>query len=90
MFSSLEESVKFDVTLGNDNEVEVKEKRNINILTKKGEKKHISDVYFVPGLKHNLLSIGQFFQKGYRVSFKNKVYTILEKFARTLVEVTTS
>ena len=69
MFSSLDESVKFNVILGNDNEVEVKEKGNIKILTKKGEKKHISNVYFVPSLKHNLFSIGQLVEKGYRVSF---------------------
>ena len=81
MFSSLDESVKFDVTLGNDNKIEVKGKGNVNILSKKGEKKHISDVYFFPNLKHNLLSIGQLFQKGYRVSFKNKVCTILDKLS---------
>ena len=71
MFSSLDEIVKYDVTLCNKNKVEVKEKEkgNINILTKKREKKHIIDVYFVPSLKHNLLSIRQLAQKCYRVFF---------------------
>lgn len=80
MFSSLDNNIKSDVTLGNDNKVEVKGKGNINILTKKGEKKHITDVYFVPGLRHNLMSIGQLVQKGYRVSFKNKECIILDKY----------
>ena len=82
IFSSLDEIVKSDVTLGNDNKVEVKGKENINILTKKAGKKHISNVYFVPSLKYNLLSIGQLVEKGYRVSFKNQACTILEKFLR--------
>lgn len=80
MFSSLDESVKSDVTLGNDNKVSVMGKGSVNILTKMGEKKYISDVYFAPGLKHNLMSIGQLIQKGYRVYFKNKECTILDKF----------
>lgn len=53
MFSSLDENIKFNVTLGNDNKVSIMGKGNINILTKQGEKNYISDVYFVPGLKHN-------------------------------------
>ena len=82
MLSSLDEIVKSDVTLGNDNKVEVKRKGNINILTKKVRKKHISNVYFVPSLKYNLISIWQLVQKGYRVSFKNQACTILDKFLR--------
>ena len=39
----------------------------VGILTKQGENKYIPDVYHVEGLKHNLLSIGQLIQKGYRV-----------------------
>ncbi|XP_059075013.1 uncharacterized protein LOC131875027 [Cryptomeria japonica] len=80
MFSSLDESVKSDATLGNDNKDSVMGKSSVNILTKMGEKKYISDVYFVPGLKHNLMSIGQLIQKGYRIYFKNKECTILDKF----------
>ena len=67
------------MTLGSDRKVFFMGKGRVNILTKKGEKKYISDVYFVPGLKHNLISIGRLMQKGYNVFFKNDVCTILEK-----------
>lgn len=80
MFSTLDENVKSDVTLGNDNKVSVKGKGDVNILTKQGEKKYISDVYFVSGLKHNLMSVGQLVQKGYRVTFKNGLCIILDKY----------
>jgi len=79
IFSNLYESVKFEVILGTDSKVFVMGKGRINILTKKGEKKCISDVYFFPGLKHNLLSIGHLMQKGYNVFFKNDECTILDK-----------
>jgi len=58
MFSNLDESVKFEVTLGTDSKVFTMGKGRANILTNKGENKYISTIYFVTGLKHNLISIG--------------------------------
>ena len=80
MFSNLDESVKFEVTLGTDSKVSVLGKGRVDILTNKGEKKYIIDVYFIPGLKHNLISFGQLMQKRYNVFFKNDVHTILDKY----------
>eukprot|EP00253_Pinus_taeda_P033255 PITA_33255 len=54
-------------------------KGEVNILTKKGEKKTIADVYYVPRMKCNLLSIGQLIQKGYNVFFENDVCTIMDR-----------
>ena len=76
MFSNIDESVKSQVTLVTDSKVVVMGKCRVDILTKKGEKIFMSDVYFVPGLKHNLIRIGQLMQKGYNVFFKNDVCTI--------------
>ena len=67
LFSSLVNSVKTDVTLRNNVQVTVLGKGTVDILTKQGESKYIPDIYHVEGLKHNLLSIGQLLQKGYRV-----------------------
>ena len=79
MFSNLDESVKSEVTFGTDSKISIMGKGRVNILTKKGEKKYISDVYFVSGLEHNLMSIGQLMQKGYNVFFKTNVCTILDR-----------
>ena len=79
MFSNLDESVKSEVTLGTDSKVSIMGKRRFNVLKNKGEKKYISDVYFILGLKHNFISIGKFMQKGYNVFFKNDECTILDK-----------
>ena len=54
-------------------------KGSIIIRTKKGEKKEIPDVYYVPTLQHNLISIGQLVQKGYRIHFENGECVILDK-----------
>ena len=44
MFSNLDESVKPEVTLGTNSKVSILGKGRVNILTKKGENKYISDV----------------------------------------------
>ena len=67
LFFNLDNSVKTDVTLGNNVQVTLLGKGTVDILTKHGESKYISDVYHVEGLKHNLLSIRQLLQKGYIV-----------------------
>ena len=79
MFFNLDEGVKSEVTLGANSKVSVMGKGRINILTKKGEKKCILDVYFVPILKLNLISNGQLMQKGYNVFFLNDECTILDR-----------
>ena len=63
LFSSLDESVQTKVTLGTDIQVTVLGKGCINILTNKREQKIIPNVYCVSGLRHNLMSTGQFLQK---------------------------
>ena len=78
MFSNLDENVKSKVTTGTERKVSVMGKGRVSILTRKGEKKFVPDVYYVPGLKCNLLSIGQLVNKGYNVLFKNDVCTIMD------------
>ena len=47
IFSNLDESVESDVTVGNENKVEVKGKGNINILTRRGRRKiHLMSTLF--------------------------------------------
>ena len=79
LFSSLENLVKTDVTLGNNVHVIVLGKGTVDILLKQGESKYIPDVNHVEGLKHNLLSIGQLIQKGYRVYMEDDHCVIKDK-----------
>ena len=78
IFSNLDENVKSEVIIGNDSRVSVKGKGRVSTLTGKGENKFWLDVYYVPGFKCNLLSIGQLMNKGYNVFFKNDVCTIMD------------
>eukprot|EP00253_Pinus_taeda_P016095 PITA_16095 len=70
--------MKSEVTLGTDSKVSVMGKGEVKIFTKQGERKTIADAYYVPGMRCNLLSIGQLVQKGYNVYFVNDVCTIMD------------
>ena len=50
------------------------------MYAKDGKRRTIHDVYYVPGLMCNLLSVGQLLEKEYKVLFKNKVCTIYDKY----------
>ena len=47
-------------------------------------KTNTNDVYFVDGMKHNLLSVGQLVDKGYQLQFGNDTYIIKDKVGKLL------
>jgi sarcosine oxidase delta subunit len=79
LLSCMEFSILSDITLGDDSLVKVQGKGTVPILTKKDVKKDIHDVYHVPDLKHNMLSVGQLVEHGYKVLFEGASCRIYEK-----------
>jgi hypothetical protein len=69
LLSCIDSSISSDFTLGNDSIVKVQGKGIVPILTKQNIKKDIHNVYHVPNLKHNMLSVGQLIEHGYKVLF---------------------
>jgi len=49
--------------------MQIKGKEIITVKAKSGTEKLIHDVYYIHGLAHNLLSVGQLIQKGHSVFF---------------------
>ncbi|XP_077234703.1 uncharacterized protein LOC143876907 [Tasmannia lanceolata] len=72
VFVKLEESLQSEVRTGDDKRLSVRGSGDILVQTKKGVKR-ISNVFYVPGLKHNLFSVGQLLMKGHDVHFKEDV-----------------
>lgn len=69
-FIELDESFKQVVRLGNNTRMVVASKGKIK-LSVNGTTFIVSDVFYVPELKNNLLSLGQFHEKGLTVLFKS-------------------
>ena len=63
MFANLDEDVKSEVTTGTDSKIAVKGKGSVSIRARNGEQMTVPEVYYVPGLECNLLSIGQLIAK---------------------------
>jgi hypothetical protein len=70
LLSCIDSSISSDITLGNDYLVKVQGKGTVPILTKQNVKKDIYNIYYVPYLKHNLISVGQLIEHGYKVLFE--------------------
>lgn len=79
IFVYIDETQKKEVRTGDDKKLTVQGIGDILVDTKKGQKKKISSVYYVPGLKHNLLSVGQLLQKGYDLHFKGETCEVKDQ-----------
>ena len=85
LFSTLDDLVQTKVTLGTYIQVTVLGKGNINTLTRQGEERVMSNVYYVSGLKHNLMSTGKLLQKGYKIYIEDNHCVIMDKFPRNIL-----
>jgi hypothetical protein len=79
LLSCIDSSIASDITLGNDSLVKFQGKGTVPIFTKQNVKKYINNVYNVPVLKHNLLSVGQLIEHGYKVLFEGESCRIYDK-----------
>jgi len=69
LFLGLNSSVTSQIKLRDDYQRKFLGKGAIYVLTKQHEKKDIHDVYYVSGLRHNLMNVGRMNEHGYRVIF---------------------
>lgn len=69
-FSNLNKDFRTIVSFGDNSTVNVMGKGDVNIRTKKDNIETISNVFYIPDLKNNLLSVGQLQEKGYVTTIK--------------------
>ncbi|GJV20714.1 retrovirus-related pol polyprotein from transposon TNT 1-94 [Tanacetum coccineum] len=85
-FVEMEQS-KGNVTFGDESKAPVKRKGKILIRAKDGSHQYISDVYNVPNLKSNILSVGQLLEKNYDIHFKDRSATIRNQEGKLIAKV---
>nr|XP_004516931.1 uncharacterized protein LOC101510918 [Cicer arietinum] len=71
-FINLDESMKSKVKFANSSSLMAEGVGEVLIQNKNGKQSKISEGLFVPGLKCNLLSVGQLLEKGYMMKLEDK------------------
>jgi hypothetical protein len=81
--TELEGSVSF----GDAFEMEVKGKENVKFLQKNERFRMIENVYFIPEMKSNILSVGQLMEKGFKIFMKNQTLHLKDIQGRQIARV---
>ena len=76
LFKEIDKSHKLKVKLGDDKEVQVEGRGVVAVQNGDGNVKLIYDVYYIPDLTQNLLSVGQMMENNCSVFFDENVCVI--------------
>lgn len=85
-FVNLDESVQNKVRFADDSTLSAAGLGRVLIRRKDGNPSFISDVLYVPGMKSNLLSLGQLLEKGYVMRMENKEMKVFDADNRLLLK----
>ncbi|CAO2836221.1 unnamed protein product [Amaranthus hypochondriacus] len=85
-FIDLDDKVQGNVSLGDSSKLQVKGKGKIRIFQKNGNEEYISNVYYVPNMKSNILSIGQLLEKGYIVHMEGDNLQLRDQSGRLIAQ----
>ena len=87
IFYNLDETPKGNITFGDKLKVPVMGSGGILIKMKNGDHEFISNVYYVPALKTNILSIGQLVEKDYHIEMNRNGLLIRNGNRRMIARV---
>lgn len=85
-FKNIDETITGKVRFGDDSRIDIKGKGAILFISPNGDKKVLADVYFIPDLKSNIISLGQATESGCEVRMKEEVLTLHDKDGKLIVQ----
>ncbi|KAI5432846.1 hypothetical protein KIW84_020233 [Lathyrus oleraceus] len=87
LFKEMRKIEDGNVSFGDASKVKVEGKGTIRYLQKNGLIGSIQDVYYVPNLKTNILSLGQLTEKGYSILMKERTLYLKDKLGHLIARV---
>ncbi|XP_076951545.1 uncharacterized protein LOC143624939 [Bidens hawaiensis] len=87
-FSELNDSITRRIKFGDGSCVMIKGKGSILLEGKTGEQKLLTDIYYIPDLQNNIISLGQATESGCDVRMKDDCLTMHDKTGALLMKVT--
>ena len=85
-FAKIDERITGKVRFGDDSRIDIKGKGSIVFISKDRKKKILADVYFIPDLKSNIISLGQATESGCDVRMRKDYLTLLDRDGNLLVK----
>jgi len=85
-FDNLNESIKGKVRFGDDSRIDIKEKGTIAFTDMNGKSRIMNDVYYIPDLKSNIISLGQATESGCDIRMKGQHLIMLDQYGKLLVK----
>ena len=89
-FYELDETITGKVRFGDDSRVDIVGKGSVRFVFKGGDKKVLNNVYYIPTLKSNIVSLGQATEVGCEVNMKGNTLTLLDRTGQLMVKTTRS
>ena len=86
-FKELDEGISGHVKFGDGSTVEIKGRGSIILKCKDGQEHVPNEVYFVPSLRNNIISIGQMSEDGYKVTIRGEHVWVYDKEEKLLMKV---
>ncbi|XP_048615803.1 uncharacterized protein LOC106453556 [Brassica napus] len=87
-FVTLDESITGKVRFGDDSRIDIRGKGSIQFVFKGGEKKILGNVYYIPGLKSNIVSLGQATEAGCEFRMKEDQLTMYDRVGKVMIRTT--
>jgi len=84
-FRDLDRAISGKVRFGDDSTVEIQGKGTIVFQGKRGDQWVLSDVYYIPKLKSNLVSLGQLTEIGYKVMLDDDELEVCDKQSERMI-----
>lgn len=89
-FYKLDEAVTGMVRFGDNSRINIRVKGSIQFVFEGGEKKILNNVYYILGLRSNIIRLGQATEVGCKVRMKNHTLTLFDKYGGLMVRTTRS
>lgn len=85
-FASLDSTVTGKVRSGDDSRIDIRGKGTIVFIDLNGKIRKMTDVYFIPGLRSNIISLGQATEAGCDIRLKEDHLTMVDREGKLLVK----
>ncbi|KAJ9551322.1 LOW QUALITY PROTEIN: hypothetical protein OSB04_015367 [Centaurea solstitialis] len=86
-FAEVDETITGQVRFGDGSKVQIKGKGTILLECRNGEQQVIQDVYFIPALHSNILSLGQMTEDGYKIEMLHEYLYVHDDNRRLVMKV---